>query len=311
MNSFEEDNSPLNDDRIESKPRKVRKTGIWKPVYRFKEFIYLPISWYDQMIENLKDVLEDKKWLNLASQVICISLNIMLWLVSVNYLNKFFGGVALLSISVVNMINFLTKTKSYQLLRHNARDYMKSPRVKATTISLDDTNEHFTEIAELEVWNPAYITTQVFTFFSPLQVILVLAFEGRDRFSMLGGFSHFILGAFVGLVLRVVISSYQGLLQDREIVFREVYDEFNSYAVSRLSVIKYSQGVQTDPSTAGISEKTLTATPSRGATASLPIPIFDSPPILTGGSPPYFMPGHQTVPSQQEAQRKNVFQRRR
>jgi len=237
----------INDDDDEDRDvRPKNKQGIAKTLSLVKDVLYFPIRTWDAFFERVNDVFEDKKIGALLSNAVVIALNTILVLTAMNAFNNLFASVSLLIISVLNTFHFLTATKSYQLLRHTTEDLPRSTNIRTNVISLDGSEEHVQEVPELYTWNPSHLATQVFIYFSPLQVIIVLGSEGY-RVPLIGTLAHFVLGALIAFTLYLVITKYQGLIRDKEIVFGEVYGEYNRFANKRLSVRKEDKAVQVGP----------------------------------------------------------------
>jgi len=158
-------------------------------------------------------------------------------------------------ISTLNTVNFFTATKSYQLLRSSevGDETLRSPNIRRSLIPLDDKGEEWSEILELDMWTPSHTSKEVFKYFSPLQVLIVLLIDtdydhgsggGWLLSPLLGAIPNFILAGLVAFVLRTVISRFEELLKDKQILFNEVYDENDRFAQKRLSVIKVDKAVQ-------------------------------------------------------------------
>jgi len=200
-------------------------------------------------VEYLTDLIEDAQLVPKTSLVVCFVLNVALLLADLNKIPKFSTGMFLLGFSLLNAVAFFTKTKLYRLYSKFDEDNLQSPNMFSTLLAVDDKEEDFVPIRELYVWDPHYFTTRIFTYFSPLQVGIVV-FSEAYRIPIVGPLAHLLLATFIALGLRIMIGSYEGLVRDRQIISNEVIAEDNRFTQKKLSVLKMDKSCQVPPLTA-------------------------------------------------------------
>ncbi|ORX92574.1 hypothetical protein K493DRAFT_316504 [Basidiobolus meristosporus CBS 931.73] len=97
------------------------------------------------------------------------------------------------------------------------------------------------EIYEMSMWDPYVFSLNIFCWFSPPQVAIMWAMDGHN-------FHYFLPIAFlVGVQIQYVSNAYTTLLKDKQILFGQVYHEYNTKFVNRrVFVKKFDQCTSTE-----------------------------------------------------------------
>ncbi|RKP35807.1 hypothetical protein BJ085DRAFT_11452, partial [Dimargaris cristalligena] len=89
------------------------------------------------------------------------------------------------------------------------------------------------DILELDMWNPPILAKNLFIWFSPGQAVLIQSANASNWYYL------FPLSLTIGLQLRVVSTWYEALVKDKQVLFGQMYNEYNyTYVHPRLNVIK-------------------------------------------------------------------------
>ncbi|KAG9070069.1 hypothetical protein KI688_009400 [Linnemannia hyalina] len=101
--------------------------------------------------------------------------------------------------------------------------------------------ENKRQVWELSLWNPSILGRNLFCWYSPAQV-LILAFMTADNF-----YVFFPLSIVVAVQVHYLVSVYQTYVKDKEILFSEVHNEYNTKFVHpTIFVRKYDKQVSTE-----------------------------------------------------------------
>ncbi|KAK9728366.1 hypothetical protein K7432_001155 [Basidiobolus ranarum] len=169
----------------------------------------------------------------------------------------------LIAISLCNTAYLFSQRKSYQLMNTDPKDSLTSPNIRRTDLdyeaplwSLNFPGKFLyplwkrfgrsgrranREIFELSMWNPYVFSLNIFCWFSPPQVAIMWAMDGHN-------FHYFLPIAFlVGVQIQFICNVYSTLLKDKQILFGQVYHEYNTKFVNRrVFVKKFDQCTSTE-----------------------------------------------------------------
>ncbi|KAF9928950.1 hypothetical protein FBU30_002006 [Linnemannia zychae] len=164
----------------------------------------------------------------------------------------------LVAISFVNAIWLFRSKKNYTLLLRDLDERPSSSSAKIVEFQQDESHWSFKfpgkfiskpeeskrQVWELSLWNPSILSRNLFCWYSPAQV-LILAFMTSDNF-----YVFFPLSIAVALQIHFLVSVYQSYVKDKEILFSEVYNEYNAKFVHpTVFVRKYDKMVSTETET--------------------------------------------------------------
>ncbi|KAF9187095.1 hypothetical protein BGZ51_001545 [Haplosporangium sp. Z 767] len=161
----------------------------------------------------------------------------------------------LVIVSFLNAIWLFRSKKNYKMLCRNIDDPPSSSNVNMVEIQQNESHwshkfpgrllypyisffirgrkpeEHKRQVWEMALWNPSILQRNLFCWYSPAQV-LILAGMNSDNF-------------YVFFPLSIMVA-----LQDKEILFGEVYREYNvKFVYPKIFVRKYDKQVSTDTGT--------------------------------------------------------------
>eukprot|EP01113_Clastostelium_recurvatum_P043894 TRINITY_DN7336_c0_g1_i5.p1 TRINITY_DN7336_c0_g1~~TRINITY_DN7336_c0_g1_i5.p1 ORF type:complete len:258 (-),score=56.28 TRINITY_DN7336_c0_g1_i5:55-828(-) len=171
--------------------------------------------------------------------VVCIVLNAALFIASWKSLDML---CILFLVSLFNCVAMAFQRKRYQFINDESPSILsKSPNIilEPTAIPAREDEPAYTKnIPVLRAWNPSHLSLSLFKYFSPPQVlVLVVAGPGHPFHHM----ARYVLAATIAVTCRYIVGLYSDLQRDQEIVFGQVYQTYNQYALSRLSVMKYDK----------------------------------------------------------------------
>ncbi|KAF9132041.1 hypothetical protein BGW39_000900 [Mortierella sp. 14UC] len=165
----------------------------------------------------------------------------------------------LVAISFVNAIWLFRSKKNYTLLHKSLEERPSTSSAKMVEFQHDESHcypfisifmrgpkpeENKRQVWELSLWNPSILSRNLFCWYSPAQV-LILALMTPDNF-----YVFFPLSIIVALQVHFLVSVYQSYVKDKEILFGEVYNEYNTKFVHpTIFVRKYDKAVSTEMET--------------------------------------------------------------
>ncbi|KAF9099552.1 hypothetical protein BGX23_001193 [Mortierella sp. AD031] len=174
----------------------------------------------------------------------------------------------LVAISFVNATWLFRSKKNYTMLHRSLDERPSSSSAKMVEFQQDESHwsfrfpgkhiypfisifmrgpkpqENKRQVWELSLWNPSILSRNLFCWYSPAQV-LILAGVTSDNF-----YVFFPLSIFVALQVHLLVSVYQSYVKDKEILFGEVYNEYNTKFVHpKIFVRKYDKAVSTEADT--------------------------------------------------------------
>jgi hypothetical protein len=209
-----------------------------------------PIASYDDLVETLQSSSDATyKEIGYATAV---ALNVILLLTKFAMPQswRLAFGVALLGVSVAFALRFFTRKRKYQIFQRagsqpfrspNLRTTIKSPR-KASAGS-DYNGNDITGVSELYQWDPPVLSQIVFCYFSPLQVIVLLAANDSDTTASIYAL---IFSVMIALSITFMCRMYTTWKNDQDIIFKQVYDEQTRFMLSQTARPKADAAIQAD-----------------------------------------------------------------
>ncbi|KAF9139173.1 hypothetical protein BGX30_008281 [Mortierella sp. GBA39] len=174
----------------------------------------------------------------------------------------------LVAISFVNAIWLFKSKKNYTMMHRGLDKPPSSSNTKMVEFQQDESHwsfkfpgkyiypfisifmrgpkpeENKRQVWELSLWNPSILGRNLFCWYSPAQV-LILAFMTADNF-----YVFFPLSIMVAVQVHFLVSVYQSYVKDKDILFSEVHNEYNTKFVHpTIFVRKYDKQVSTETET--------------------------------------------------------------
>ncbi|KAF9903104.1 hypothetical protein EC991_004231 [Linnemannia zychae] len=174
----------------------------------------------------------------------------------------------LVAISFANAIWLFRSKKNYTMLHRSLDERPSTSSVKMVDFQQDESHwsfkfpgkyiypfisifmrgpkpeENKRQVWELSLWNPSILSRNLFCWYSPAQV-LILACMTSDNF-----YVFFPLSIMVALQVHFLVSVYQSYVKDKEILFSEVHNEYNTKFVHPIIFVrKFDKMVSTDMET--------------------------------------------------------------
>jgi len=216
---------------------------------RLLSVLAAPSDLYADFVEDLQ--LGRESVVTWLSYTMVASLNFLLIVTKCGLLQSpLIVGLILMLISLINCVFFFKSRKVYQLF--HCTNPLASPNIHKLPLgSQRPAIDMPKEVYELHVWEPSPLSTRIFSYFSPLQVAIILTADG-------GNVPNFIFHICTGFLAMVVISLlvffFMGRQRDRGIISNEAYEEFNRFALRKLAVPKLDCSVQVDSTSVGTTD---------------------------------------------------------
>ncbi|KAF9896861.1 hypothetical protein BX616_006623 [Lobosporangium transversale] len=220
--------------------------------------------WLDDPLANTPTVLRDDRTYYPKSLRPTFA-NILAWL---QYI--------LVAISFINTIWLFQSKKNYKMLERDVDERPSASNVKMVEVQQDEAHWSFKfpgkyiypfispfmkgskpqdnkrQVWEMSVWNPSILSRNLFCWYSPAQVLILIFMDG-ENFHM-----FFPLSIIVALQVHFLVSVYQSYVKDKQILFGEVQREYNAKFVHpRIFVRKFDKQVSTETDTSDLIYQTL------------------------------------------------------
>ncbi|KAG0377914.1 hypothetical protein BGX24_005201 [Mortierella sp. AD032] len=174
----------------------------------------------------------------------------------------------LVAISFVNAIWLFQSKKNYTMLHKSLDERPSTSNVKMVEFQQDESHwsfkfpgkyiypfisifmrgpkpeENKRQVWELSLWNPSILSRNLFCWYSPAQVLILALMTSENVYVF------FPLSVIVALQVHFLVSVYQSYVKDKEILFSEVFNEYNTKFVHpTIFVRKYDKAVSTEMET--------------------------------------------------------------
>ncbi|GJJ73301.1 hypothetical protein EMPS_05659 [Entomortierella parvispora] len=213
--------------------------------------------WLDDPLGNVPAVLKHDRSLYSSSSMTPAFHSLLLFL-----------QIILISISLGNALWLFSSKKNYKMMHRDPKQPPSSSNVKL--VEFIQTRLHWSfrfpgrciypfipsflvgpkpeqrnlQVWEMALWNPSILSRNIFCWFSPAQV-LILTVMDADSFYVFAP-----LSIAVAAQVHFVVSVYQAHIKDKQILFEEVYREYNNKFVHpRIFVRKYDKAISTETDT--------------------------------------------------------------
>ncbi|KAG0253061.1 hypothetical protein DFQ27_007705 [Actinomortierella ambigua] len=168
----------------------------------------------------------------------------------------------LVAISILNTLWFASGRRNYRMLQRSLHE--RPPTANVRMVEIEQDASHWStrfpgrllypfyvvlfrrrpvrsqtiKVWEMSVWNPSILSRNIFCGFSPAQVLIMAAMDDSNFYLFAP------LALFVATQVYFLTSTYQAYLKDKQILFSEVYREYNQRFVHpRLFVQKFDKQV--------------------------------------------------------------------
>ncbi|KAF9365663.1 hypothetical protein BGX34_009094 [Mortierella sp. NVP85] len=171
----------------------------------------------------------------------------------------------LVAISFFNALWLFLSKKNYRMLHRDRNEKPLASNVRIVEVQQDETHWSFKYPGklvhslfsplskdrephedklyawEMAVWNPSIMSRNLFCWYSPAQVLIMLAMD-TDNFHI-----FFPLSVVVAFQVHFLVSVYQSYVKDKQVLFAELHHEYNSkFVYPRIFVQKLDKGVSTE-----------------------------------------------------------------
>ncbi|KAF9162397.1 hypothetical protein DFQ26_003576 [Actinomortierella ambigua] len=147
----------------------------------------------------------------------------------------------LVAISILNTLWFASGRRNYRMLQRSLHYQILGGGRFAPITSIapmTPVRSQTIKVWEMSVWNPSILSRNIFCGFSPAQVLIMAAMDDSNFYLFAP------LALFVATQVYFLTSTYQAYLKDKQILFSEVYREYNQRFVHpRLFVQKFDKQV--------------------------------------------------------------------
>ncbi|EGG17101.1 transmembrane protein [Cavenderia fasciculata] len=223
MNGMDEDMNNVSAESIyysnstASTPARIRQKS---PFRKIKDTISYPIDKYFELHQEFI-LFTNSPLFKLIIFGFCGFLNFLLLLVSLDFLSKMICGTLLLLVSVINCLFFTYSTKTVQLFRYKGKIDNPNMYVDSITTPYGSTDN----IVLIDVWNPHFVSSTIVTYFSPLQVlIMIMSGQELDKFIVL-----LLISILLIFGIHFILKMYDQKLKDEKVVFSQVCSEYNHF----------------------------------------------------------------------------------
>jgi len=193
-----------------------------------------PWATLEDLLEDLRSVGEGPK--REAAYALVVGLNVLLVLLKFALPKdlQLWAGLMLVAYSTFNTWRFLTASRRYQVFER-ASDYRGSGGTRSGGSAVNAWEAGGDAIVgsrDVHVWDPSAFAQIVFSYFSPLQVGIVLAGDYHDTRALVFSFCMAVLTC---VVIVHLCDKYAGLLRDTKLIYNEVYREVDRFMLSRVA----------------------------------------------------------------------------